>query len=261
MEVNSISPAPSFSAFLAHQIASSFAGSRPPLTKTSPFDAETFFASIATTMHWLPNLFEAALISSGFFTAAVLIETLSAPAFSIVSMSSRLLIPPPTVKGIKTFFATFLTISTTVFLFSWEAVMSRNTSSSAPSSEYFFPSSTGSPAFFSSTKFVPFTTRLSFTSRQGMILLASINPPPEEIKAEFAAFFRVKLHRHDVSVFHGAGKLPVPVNGLRSHNAFVLWHNIVRIHQVHESFPQNSVFRWLYFIPAYLRGFSGGKLF
>ncbi len=42
--------------------------------------ADTFLASIATTMHWLPNLSAASATKSGLFTAAVLIETLSAPA-------------------------------------------------------------------------------------------------------------------------------------------------------------------------------------
>src|SRR6516164_3373604 len=70
--------------------------------------------------------------------------------------------------------ATRRTISATMFLLSEDAVISRNTSSSAPSSEYRRPASTGSPASRRLTKLMPLTTRPSFTSRQGMIRLASI---------------------------------------------------------------------------------------
>ena len=83
--------------------------------------------------------------------------------------------PPPTVKGIKTCCATFFTISTVVFLFSLVAVISKNTSSSAPSSEYFFASITGSPAYLKFSKFTPFTVLPSFMSRQGIILFANIS--------------------------------------------------------------------------------------
>ena len=54
-----------------------------------------------TTMHWLPNRRAAWRTSSGSRTAAELIETLSAPAFRSVRMSSRLRMPPPTVSGMK----------------------------------------------------------------------------------------------------------------------------------------------------------------
>src|SRR6516165_7176175 len=70
--------------------------------------------------------------------------------------------------------ATRRTISATMFLLSDDAVMSRNTSSSAASSGYRRPASTGSPASRRLTKLTPLTTRPSFTSRQGMIRLASI---------------------------------------------------------------------------------------
>ena len=63
----------------------------------SPF----FFASIATTIHWDPNFFELSITTFEFSTAAVLIETLSAPQLSNLFISSTLLIPPPTVKGTK----------------------------------------------------------------------------------------------------------------------------------------------------------------
>ena len=57
-------------------------------------------------------------------TAAVFIDTLSAPANSKFLISSKLLTPPPTVRGIKHFSAVFLTVSNKIFLFSFEAVMS-----------------------------------------------------------------------------------------------------------------------------------------
>ena len=50
------------------------------------------------------------------------------------------------VNGMKTFSATFRTISTTVFLASEDAVISRNTSSSAPALSYASAIATGSPA-------------------------------------------------------------------------------------------------------------------
>ncbi len=49
---------------------------------------------------------EASRTSAGFCTAAVLIETLSAPAFSRRRTSSTLRTPPPTVSGMNTFAAT-----------------------------------------------------------------------------------------------------------------------------------------------------------
>src|SRR5436853_2906065 len=66
-----------------------------------------------------------------------------------------------------------------------DAVMSRKTSSSAPSSEYRKPHSTGSPASRRFTKWMPFTTRPSFTSRHGMIRLASIGQRLFDFDAAF----------------------------------------------------------------------------
>ena len=54
------------------------------------------------------------------------------------------------------------------------ALMSRYTSSSAPSAAYFAPSSTGSPTFFSSAKLIPLTVCPSRMSRQGIMRFASI---------------------------------------------------------------------------------------
>src|SRR6266403_2558495 len=56
---------------------------------------------------------------------------------------------------------------------SCEAVMSRNTSSSAPWASYASAASTGSPASRRSTNRTPLTTRPSFTSRHGITRLAS----------------------------------------------------------------------------------------
>ena len=58
-------------------------------------------------MHCEPNFFELSTITSGFSTAAVLIDTLSAPQLSNLLISSTLLTPPPTVKGTKHFLDVF----------------------------------------------------------------------------------------------------------------------------------------------------------
>ncbi len=63
--------------------------------------ADTRLASMATTMHWLPNFSAASRTKPGFCTAAVLIETLSAPASSRLRMSLSARTPPPTVSGMK----------------------------------------------------------------------------------------------------------------------------------------------------------------
>ena len=63
-----------------------------------------------------PNFSAALLINSGFFIAAVLNATLSAPASKALVKSSILLNPPETVTGIKTFFVVFSTISNRLFL-------------------------------------------------------------------------------------------------------------------------------------------------
>ena len=114
------------------------------------------------------------MIISGRCTAAELTETLSAPARRIAVKSSTVRIPPPTVKGMNTLSATARTISTIILRASLEAVISSSTNSSAPSLSYSLAHSTGSPASRRLTKLVPFTTRPSLTSRQGIILLAYI---------------------------------------------------------------------------------------
>ena len=76
-------------------------------------------------MHCDPNFMELSFIKLWFFTAAVLIVTLSAPARSKFLISSILEIPPPTVNGTKQLFAVALTLSNKIFLFSLDAVISK----------------------------------------------------------------------------------------------------------------------------------------
>ena len=62
-------------------------------------------------MHCDPNFLELSLTTLKFLTAAVFIETLSAPQFNNLFISSMLLTPPPTVNGTKHFLDVFFTIS------------------------------------------------------------------------------------------------------------------------------------------------------
>jgi len=71
--------------------------------------------------------------SAGEATAAEFSDTLSQPASSIARMSAGDRIPPPTVYGMKTSSAVRAATSSIVGRSSWVAVMSRKTSSSAPS--------------------------------------------------------------------------------------------------------------------------------
>jgi myo-inositol 2-dehydrogenase/D-chiro-inositol 1-dehydrogenase len=75
---------------------------------------------------------QAIITNSRRATAAVLIETLSAPALSKRRISSTVRTPPPTVTGMKHLCAVRSTISKIVSRFSWLAEMSRKHSSSAP---------------------------------------------------------------------------------------------------------------------------------
>ena len=61
---------------------------------------------------------------AGFFTAAELTLTFSAPARSTARMSSKVRMPPPTEKGMKISAATRRTTSIMIFRRSLEAVMS-----------------------------------------------------------------------------------------------------------------------------------------
>ncbi len=87
---------------------------------------------MATTVHWEPKRSAASFTNSGRCTAAVLIETLSAPALSRLRISATVRTPPPTVSGMKTRSAVRRTTSRMMPRLSLEAVMSRKVSSSAP---------------------------------------------------------------------------------------------------------------------------------
>ena len=90
-------------------------------------------ASTDRTTHCAPNRCAASASRSGRAMAAVFSETLSAPARSSRSMSPVLRTPPPTVSGMNTWSAVRCTTSIMVSRPPLDAVMSRNTSSSAPS--------------------------------------------------------------------------------------------------------------------------------
>ena len=83
-------------------------------------------------MPWLPNFLAPSVIRDGLAKAAVLMEILSAPAFIRAVISSTEVIPPPTVSGINTLSEDLRTISVKVLRPSVVAVISNNTSSSAP---------------------------------------------------------------------------------------------------------------------------------
>ena len=91
-----------------------------------------FFTSIATTTHCLPKFSAHSVIILGFITAAELIDTLSAPAFSAFLISSTDDIPPPTQRGTVNLSAVSVTMLSIVFLPSTDAEMSKNVTSSAP---------------------------------------------------------------------------------------------------------------------------------
>ena len=87
---------------------------------------------MASTTACAPNSWLSSVISSGRRTAAVFTETLSAPDIRMRRASATERIPPPTASGIKTFRAVRATTSAMMSRSSLDAVMSRNTSSSAP---------------------------------------------------------------------------------------------------------------------------------
>jgi len=90
-------------------------------------------ASIAITTHCVPKTAASSPISSGRSNAEELTETLSAPASRTACASSTERMPPPIVNGMKTLSAVRRASSVIVSRFSCDAVMSRKTSSSAPS--------------------------------------------------------------------------------------------------------------------------------
>ena len=104
------SPAPNATHFLIHSMASIPVFSRPPFAKTVNLPS-TRFTSTERTTHWSPYFCAACAMRSGFLIAPELTLTLSAPHFSTRSKSSKVLIPPPTVRGMKIVSATFFRIS------------------------------------------------------------------------------------------------------------------------------------------------------
>ena len=132
-EVSRISPAPAATPRRAQSIASSPVCFRPPSTTTSYEPSPRRWASIARTAACWPARAAISPRSSGRRTAAVFTATLSAPARRIAVASSAESIPPPTQNGMVSVSATRRARSTAVSRRSAEAVMSRNTSSSAPS--------------------------------------------------------------------------------------------------------------------------------
>ena len=134
IELRRISPTPNAQAFSTHANASSPALSRPPCVVTSkPESVRARLASTERTKTCDPKRSAISAINSGRAIADVLIETLSAPARSKRSTSSTLLMPPPTVSGIKTCSAVRRTTSKVVSRPTTLAEISRKVSSSAPS--------------------------------------------------------------------------------------------------------------------------------
>ena len=82
---------------------------------------------------WEPNAVAAAVMSSGLRTAAEFTDTLSEPAAIICRQPATSRKPPPTVKGMRSSAAARAARSIVVARSSEVAVMSRNTTSSAPS--------------------------------------------------------------------------------------------------------------------------------
>src|SRR5438045_4005468 len=83
---------------------------------------------------------------------------------------------------------------------------------------------------------MPFTTRPSFTSRHGMIRLASMTFVREifqQSKARRLTLLRVKLHAADVPSRHDR-RVARPVLGLAEYDASVVRFAEIRMHEVEE---------------------------
>src|SRR5438876_730064 len=133
IDVSRISPAPCSTPRRAHSTASRPVGVRPPSITTSYEPSSRRRASMASTAAWAPARAAISPRSSGRRTAAVFMATLSAPARRMAAASKAESIPPPTQNGMERASATRAARSTTVPRRSADAVMSRKTSSSAPS--------------------------------------------------------------------------------------------------------------------------------
>ena len=123
MLLRTISPAPRRTPSLIHWMASRPVSSRPPLAKTRNCPS-TRLASTDRTTHWSPYFFAARVMRSGSRMAPELTLTLSAPHLSTRSKSSTVLMPPPTVRGMKMVEATSVRMSVNRARPSAEAVMS-----------------------------------------------------------------------------------------------------------------------------------------
>ena len=110
MLLRQTSPAPWSTAQAIQSSASRPVSSRPPLAKTRNWPS-TRLTSAERTTHWLPYRWAAAGMRLGFLRAPELTLTLSAPHLSTRSKSSSVLMPPPTVRGMKISLATFVRIS------------------------------------------------------------------------------------------------------------------------------------------------------
>src|SRR5919197_2852552 len=141
----------------------------------------------------------------GSARAQVFTLSLSAPASTAAAASASDLIPPPTASGMNSSRTTAPIVSASARRASSVAVMSRITSSSMPSALYRRASSAGSPADRSPSKFTPFTTRPSRTSRQAMMRFES-KKVPQDSQSNFAGLFRVKLNAGYPVALHDGGK-------------------------------------------------------
>ncbi len=135
MLVGRTAPAPSRSHSAAQATASLPTGLVPPATTSSNPDGTAGLrrASMAMVMRSAPNFSAASRTSPGRFTAALFRDTFAAPAASTSSMSSRLPMPPPNVRGSDTAAATLRTQSRRAPRFSSVAAMSSMARASAPS--------------------------------------------------------------------------------------------------------------------------------
>ena len=108
---------------IGEAMASMPVSSRPPLAKRWKRPA-TRLTSMLRTTHWSPYFFAAAPIRLGSAMAPELTLTLSAPHLSTRSKSSSVRMPPPTVRGMNTWEATWRRMSVNRARPSAEAVMS-----------------------------------------------------------------------------------------------------------------------------------------
>ena len=123
MLFSTISPAPASTPRRTQSSSSRPVSSRPPRANTW-YCPSTRRASTLSTTHWSPYFLAAFPMREGSRRAPLLTLTLSAPHFSTRSKSSRVLMPPPTVSGIKMVEATRVSTSVKSRRPSAEAVMS-----------------------------------------------------------------------------------------------------------------------------------------